>query len=50
MDNINKLGAEAPGQIKKKKIKHQATSNKRQASSLTDPGSGTIKDLESRKL
>ena len=28
----------------------QAPSTKRQASSLTDPGSGTIKDLESRKL
>jgi len=33
-----------------KSIKPQASSNKRQASSLTDPGSGTIKDLESRKL
>ena len=33
-----------------KSIKHQATSTKRQAASLTDPGSGTIKDLESRKL
>ena len=29
-----------------KSIKQQATSNKRQASSLTDPDSGTIKDLE----
>jgi len=28
----------------------QASSTKRQASSLTDPESGTIKDLESRKL
>jgi hypothetical protein len=33
-----------------KSIKQQASSTKRQASSLTDPGSGTIKDLESRKL
>jgi len=33
-----------------KSSKRQASSNKRQASSLTDPGSGTIKDLESRKL
>ena len=31
-------------------IKQQATSTKRQASSLTDPDSGIIKDLESRKL
>jgi len=30
--------------------KRQASSTKRQASSLTAPGSGTIKDLESRKL
>jgi len=33
-----------------KSIKQQAASNKRQASSLTDTDSGTIKDLESRKL
>ena len=33
-----------------KSIKQQASSAKRQAASLTDPGSGTIKDLESRKL
>jgi len=30
--------------------KRQASSTKRQASSLTDHESGTIKDLESRKL
>jgi len=30
--------------------KPQASSNKPQASSLTVQGSGTIKDLESRKL
>jgi len=30
--------------------KQQAPSTKRQASSLTSTGSGTIKDLESRKL
>tara|TARA_R100001460_G_scaffold13038_1_gene29541 strand:+ start:74 stop:295 length:222 start_codon:yes stop_codon:yes gene_type:complete len=30
--------------------KRQATSYKRQATSLTDTDSGTIKDLESRKL
>jgi len=33
-----------------KSIKQQAPSTKRQASSLTDHESGTIKDLESRKL
>jgi len=33
-----------------KSIKQQAPSTKRQASSLTDTDSGTIKDLESRKL
>jgi len=33
-----------------KSIKQQATSYKPQASSLTDPGSGTIKDLERNKL
>jgi len=33
-----------------KSIKQQASSTKRQASSLTAPDSGTIKDLESRKL
>jgi len=36
--------------FKELSTKRQASSNKRQASSLTDPGSGTIKDLESRKL
>ena len=33
-----------------KSFKQQASSTKRQASSLTDTDSGTIKDLESRKL
>jgi hypothetical protein len=33
-----------------KSFKPQASSNKPQASSLTVQGSGTIKDLESRKL
>ena len=33
-----------------KSIKQQAASTKPQASSLTDHESGTIKDLESRKL
>jgi hypothetical protein len=33
-----------------KSIKQQASSTKRQASSLTAHESGTIKDLESRKL
>jgi len=33
-----------------KSIKQQAPSRKLQASSLTDHESGTIKDLESRKL
>jgi len=36
--------------IARESFKHQASSTKPQASSLTDPGSGTIKDLESRKL
>ena len=36
--------------FKELSLKLQASSNKRQASSLTDPDSGTIKDLESRKL
>jgi len=36
--------------FKELSTKPQASSTKRQASSLTDPGSGTIKDLESRKL
>jgi len=35
--------------FKELSLKLQASSNKRQASSLTDPGSGTIKDLERNK-
>jgi len=44
-------GPQGPGQFRMiLRYKPQASSAKRQASSLTDPGSGTIKDLESRKL
>ena len=46
-------GPQGPGQFRMILKKQQAPSFKRQATSnkrLTDPDSGTIKDLESRKL
>ena len=44
LEDSKRTGFKAPS------TKQQAASNKRQASSLTDLDSGTIKDLESRKL
>jgi hypothetical protein len=47
---IKKKDAAVLFKLQAASTKQQAASNKRQASSLTDLDSGTIKDLESRKL